>query len=265
MVIATVVIAAATVVNLLVAAAMWKEMHSGGIDTHNLAVAAATQTTNTHDLAVAAKTQAEKMKSMSDAAENMVVQEQRIADNAMRAIDLTTKQSKDALDATVNNFRRQQRAWIAPTNAYFTSEIAKGAPLSWEVQYRNTGKSPALDVHPIYTIQQVPGSKFEDNTFNEFIEADEASNSCKRLEPKPGSDVAYSDQPDPYKLIFSNHLTGWVKDDVPTGGTAIVLQMCFAYKTMDEVHRTSFCYFYRAGVSPANKQMNICTAGNHAD
>src|ERR1019366_5740045 len=67
------------------------------------------------------------------------------------------------------------RAWIAPANAYFTSEISNTVPFSFEVQYRNTGRSPALDVHPIYSLQQVPVSKFEDNTFNAFIEADEAS------------------------------------------------------------------------------------------
>jgi hypothetical protein len=94
MVVATVVIAAATAVNLLVACAMWNEMHKGGVDTHSLAVAAATQATNTHDLAVQAQRQADKMKDVSDAAEkirkaaeNMAVQEQRIADNAKTSLD----------------------------------------------------------------------------------------------------------------------------------------------------------------------------------
>lgn len=56
-----------------------------------------------------------------------------------------------------------------------------------------------------------------------------------------------------------------MSDEVVSGKTTIVLEMCFAYKTFEEVHHTSFCYYYRTGLSPANKQMNICTAGNHAD
>jgi hypothetical protein len=166
--------------------------------------------------------------------------------------------AKQALDAS-------SRAWIAPANAYFTSELSKNVPLSFEVQYRNTGRSPALDVHAIWDLQQVPVSKFEDNTFNAFIEADKPSDACKRLGTAPGADVAYPDQPDGYKLLFTNHLADWVNDGVLAGRTAVVLQMCFAYTTVGKVHHTSFCYFYRVGVSPPNKQMNICTAGNHAD
>lgn len=157
------------------------------------------------------------------------------------------------------------RAWIAPANAYFTSDIAKNVALAWEVQYRNVGRSPALDTHAVWNLQQIPGSKFDDNSFNAFIEADDFSTSCKNLGTVIGADAAYPDQPDGYKLMFTNHLTTWVNDGIIQGDTAVVLQMCFAYRTMDEVHHTSFCYFYRAGVSPPNKQMNICTAGNHAD
>ena len=172
---------------------------------------------------------------------------------------------KDSNKITRDSLIASSRAWIAPANAYFTSEVAKHVQIEWTVQYRNTGKSPALDVHPIYTLQKVPATKFEDNTFNTFIETDQASDSCKQLGTAPGADVVYPDQPDGYKLNFTNHLPEWVTDDVLSGSTALVFQMCFAYKTMEEVHHTSFCYFYRPGVSPSSKQMNICTAGNHAD
>jgi hypothetical protein len=72
----------------------WREIRSGGTDTH--------------DLAVAAKTQADKMQDMSDAAdkirqaaENMVTQEQRIAGNAQQTLKATTRQAKTALDASI--------------------------------------------------------------------------------------------------------------------------------------------------------------------
>ncbi len=81
------------------------------------------------------------------------------------------------------------RAWIAPANAYFTSDIAKNVPFSFEVQYRNTGRSPALDKHPIYTLQQVAVSKYEDNTFNAFIESDKSSEDCKHLGLAQGADL----------------------------------------------------------------------------
>jgi hypothetical protein len=188
---------------------------------------------------------------MNKQAEASVKEVRRLADDANQSSDT----AKRALDAS-------SRAWIAPANAYFTSEIAKNVPLSFEVQYRNTGRSPALDVHPIWKLQKVSGSKFDDNTFNAFIES---GDNCGSLTLVPGADVVYSDLPDPYKFIFDTHIPEWVDDDILAGRAAIVLQMCFAYRTMGQVHHTSFCYFYRVGVSPANKQMNICTAGNHAD
>jgi hypothetical protein len=185
------------------------------------------------------------------------------------AIWRANKKAADAATSAANTARdtlvASSRAWIAPNTASFTSKIAEHVPMSWGVQYSNTGKSPALDVHPIWSLQQVPVSKFEDNTFNAFIEADKASDACTHLGTAPGADVVYPDQPNGYKLIFTNHQPEWVNSDVLSGNTAVVLQMCFAYKTMGEVHHTSFCYFYRAGVSPTNNQMNICTAGNHAD
>lgn len=102
---ATVVIAIATIFYTIYAGLQWKEIHAGSADTH--------------DLAVAAKTQAEKMKSVSEAADkireaaqNMVTQDERIANNAQRALAASNKQSKDALDATIAQNHLDERPWI---------------------------------------------------------------------------------------------------------------------------------------------------------
>ncbi len=85
---------------------------------------------DTHDLAVAAKTQSEKMSNMSDAADkirqaaqDMVTQDQRIADSSQKAIEASNdqskaatvasnKQSKASLEATIKDFQRDQRARV---------------------------------------------------------------------------------------------------------------------------------------------------------
>ena len=174
----------------------------------------------------------------------------------------SSRSTKRPSDSANRSLDASSRAWIAPDIAYFTSEIAKDVPLSFVVQYRNTGKSPAFDVHSIYKLEQVPVSKFDDNTFNALMEA---TDSCKDLKPAPGADVVYPNMPNPSDLIFTTHVPNWVGDDVVEERSAIVLRMCFAYETMQATHRTSFCFFYRTGVTQPNKQMNICTAGNHAD
>jgi|HubBroStandDraft_4_1064222.scaffolds.fasta_scaffold191614_1 hypothetical protein len=115
----------------------WLEMHSGGQDTH--------------DLAVAAGKQAEKMKDMSDAAdkirlaaEGMAAQEQRIADNAEKALNASSKQSGTALAATIRQFRDDQRAWVGLgvfTIEHFDNKEAFRLQLPWA----NSGKTPAID------------------------------------------------------------------------------------------------------------------------
>jgi len=168
--------------------------------------------------------------------------------------------SKAAAD-TLNEMKLARRAWVAPTNARLTEGLSVGEALKVEVQYANVGKEPALDVRPIYTFKQVSGVHFADNTFNSLIEAD---NICKDVKPAPGADVIYPGQPDGYKLLFGLP-PNWAGEDFATGKSVLVLEMCFAYSTVSEVHRTSLCYFFRNGVSPKTGQMNICTAGNHAN
>ena len=115
----------------------WREIHAGSTDTH--------------DLAIAAKTQAEKMQSMSDAAdkirqaaENMVTQDQRIADNAQKALDASSKQSKASLDTSIASSRQDQRAWLGASD--YTYSITESGPIESSAIVLNIGKSPAMEV-----------------------------------------------------------------------------------------------------------------------
>jgi hypothetical protein len=152
------------------------------------------------------------------------------------------------------------RAWISPVNANITSEISKNAPLEFSITYTNSGRSPALDVHPVYSLDKIPSSKFADNSINDFIEGKDV---CEGVDIKPGAQVAYPDLPDTF--MFKVALPGWIDDGVISGETTMLARMCFVYKTMGQVHHTAFCYYYRVGSSPANKQMNVCPVGSHAD
>lgn len=113
----------------------WVEMHTGATDTHTLAEAA--------------KKQAEKMDTMSTAAdkiraasENMVTQEQRIADNAQKALDASNRQSKLSLDAAIRQFHQDQRAWVNVVRESM-DEIKEEKPISFKVDITNSGRTPA--------------------------------------------------------------------------------------------------------------------------
>ena len=171
-------------------------------------------------------------------------------------LDQMIESNKLTRDSLIAN----SRAWISPVNANITSEISKNAPLEFSITYTNSGRSPALDVHPVYSLDKIPSSKLADNSINDFIEGKDV---CEGVDIKPGAQVAYPELPDTF--IFKVGLPGWIDDGVISGDTTMLARMCFVYKTMGQVHHTAFCYYYRVGASPANKQMNVCPVGSHAD
>lgn len=106
---------------------------------------------DTHELAVQAKRQADKMKDMSDAAEkirqaaqDMVTQDQRIADNAQKAMDASNIQSKASLGATQESMRQDQRAWISTESAIGIPTNER--PFTIQIPIKNSGKTPARNV-----------------------------------------------------------------------------------------------------------------------
>jgi hypothetical protein len=171
-------------------------------------------------------------------------------------------QAKRAAEAASSSVIASSRAWISPTGAGLDSPLALGEKLKFSIQYNNPGRSPAFDVHPVYTITPIGVERFDDNTFNPLIESTE---NCIPLQPAVGADVVYPEQPNGYTLQFRLNDPKWVTEDMVKGNVAIVIRMCFAYRTMGEIHHTSFCYFYRAGITEDFRKLNICTAGNHAD
>jgi hypothetical protein len=115
----------------------WHEIRSGSTDTHTLAEAAKTQAGKMTDMSTAAD-------KIREAAQNMVTQDQRIADNAQKALEASNKQSKTALDATIAASHFDQRAWLSAGDNTYT--IAESGPIDNTVIVSNTGKSPAMEI-----------------------------------------------------------------------------------------------------------------------
>lgn len=150
---------------------------------------------DTHDLAVAAKSQAEKMKDMSEAAEKirqaadgMVTQEERIANNAKTALEASSKQSKVALDATIESARQDRRPWVGlrdfrcddctskfngpkPDQSFNRIETLKIGNMFGVME--NTGKTPAVQmvVHAVWTNRKGSDPIPEYDTLAQRLEA----------------------------------------------------------------------------------------------
>jgi hypothetical protein len=116
----------------------WLEMRSGGKDTHDLAVAAGKQADKMTDMSTAAD-------KIRQAAEGMVTQDQRIADNAQKALDASNKQSKAVLDANIASSRLDQRAWVGIENVA-TQAFSETAGVTVALGFFNSGKTPARNV-----------------------------------------------------------------------------------------------------------------------
>lgn len=69
----------------------------------------------------------------------------------------TLSQSRTALNATIQSSYRDQRAWVGVDS--ITGNVELGKPLIVTVQYRNTGKSPALKLITIASVEPVDKGK----------------------------------------------------------------------------------------------------------
>jgi hypothetical protein len=214
-------------------ALQWREMHTGGEDTHALAEAA--------------KTQAEKMKTMSEAAdkikeatEGMVGQEKKIVDSSQKSIEASNRQSKASLDATIAQFRDEQRAWVGAVEFGRPNNLEIGKKATFNFVVSNSGKTPALHVtqriaawpfakgqefHPVWTpittqsavIVLQPGMRITISTNEQF--APNTETTIARL--KTGEEVMYVYGEITYKDVAGrthySHFCAYIAPDLITG------------------------------------------------
>jgi hypothetical protein len=93
-------------------------------------------------------------------------------DRQARDIELarqsSEKSSKDALDTSIRASRNDQRAWVGYWSSDFRPGLVVGQPLKINLELRNSGKTPALDVQAsTYTAQGTPNIEVHPNFSNE--------------------------------------------------------------------------------------------------
>jgi hypothetical protein len=165
----------------------------------------------------------------------------------------------DATKDLVEDARDSGRAWLSPKNGILTDQFAEGHPIKLRIDYVNTGRSPALDVRTVYRIGAIETSHFTDDSIRTIVEND---NICRDVGIAEGAET-----------IFPDSAGNSMHFELPAdwGGTktiaakthTLVVEVCFAYKTVERVRRTAFCYFWRPD-SGQPQQLNVCPAGNHA-
>ena len=175
---------------------------------------------------------------------------------AERARTASEKQSGDALRASIDSARTDQRAWIGLRDSQLkTPEINK--PFSATVIFANSGKSPALDVH--WNVIMVPHLGSLD------VSKYAASSERRGLKPTtiksrgvivPGSALVISnttDPPNPNQKLL---------DGLDSGDVVLYFLGEVYYRDIFNVqHLTRFCELY----SPKSKMFAFCDTYNSAN
>jgi hypothetical protein len=216
--------------------AQWYEMHEGGKDTRALANAANTQANKMTDMSIAS----EKIRK---AAEDMVTQDQRIADNAQKTMDASNKQAKAALDITIDNFQRDQRAWVGLGKSQVT--FGPNEPFTLNIPMINSGKTPAILTQASIT----PG-------FGITPPSGPPQNYPKHF--NPAGTIAPQGQ---FTLSITDTDFTKAYEGIKAGQIVIFFFGIFTYKDVynpQSVHTTDFCLIY----NPQTNVMFFCSNGN---
>jgi hypothetical protein len=189
-----------------------------------------------------------------------------------RSIAATTKIANAGIEANQLNKATSvanTRAWVGPTDANITPPILF-APLKGIVIFSNTGHQPAATnasmIPTVYSATDWDGGKAA-------VDIEKYADQCVR---SPIGDLGI-------RMIFptsgfTSYNLGYdgtqkdlhdvgkisVTEGIVAGTQIVTFKGCIIYRTVNEIHHTAFCYFYRAkSADPAH--LFYCTVGQTAD
>lgn len=140
---ATIAIAFLTLVIAIVSYFQWQEIHSGGKDTHDLAVAARDQAKGTQSLATNMQTQAERTRELAEQMKIQAGETKTIADQAV----IQARAAKESADAAKKTFDLVTRPSVAIAVVYPPVYAENDGRVSGTVQaeFRNFGSATAIN------------------------------------------------------------------------------------------------------------------------
>jgi hypothetical protein len=142
-----------------------------------------------------------------------------------------------------------------------SGEIKGDKELGIKIEYTNAGKGPALHVTQAFGVGPAPDIFIDDH---EAISAG-LNHTCERISLDKEGPIIF---PNPTKQLWFETVIPRkrISPDVISGGSALVLQGCFAYETMNEVRHTWFCYVvYRHSTFATLTSTVSCKDGNGAN
>ncbi|TQF27714.1 hypothetical protein UNPF46_29585 [Bradyrhizobium sp. UNPF46] len=179
--------------------------------------------------------------------------------------------------------KADQRAWVGINEIELADPPRVKELLVLAVGYANFGKEPAKNVNfdrtDSFTAtipsnvppELVPRFDSECNIDGSDPEGRATGETCKARIEKNLAQCRYTNSTPPGRVVFPGKGSfplpvseGAMRGNINTKERVIVLTGCVTYLTFEQVHYSSFCYFYRGGQTPP-KTMKPCPIGNDAN
>jgi hypothetical protein len=166
-----------------------------------------------------------------------------------------------ALRSSQDALAEGQRAWIGPVSAGIDGSLTRNEPLKVVINYSNSGKEPGRDL--FYNAAPFLVTTDEDKAGVTRKRVAEYVTNCKQSYPNLGASTVFpTTGPAAYQARGQIDKTD-VDWDVIYGVKIIVVPGCFVYRTLNEIHRSSFCFFSQNGATL--NAWSFCPFGNYAD
>jgi hypothetical protein len=208
--------------------------------------------------AVSTYLQWKELRSSSEQVERNIMATNRIANASIEANQLNKATS-------VANIR----AWLGPVDANITASAVL-TPLKGMVSFNNTGHQPAATNASLMPTIFSAADWDNGNAISDIEKyADQCTHSpiaeigIRMIFPTSGFtsyNLGYDGTQKDVRDIGRLSVT----DGIVAGTQIVAFKGCIIYRTVNEIHHTAFCYFYRAkSVDPAH--LFYCTVGQAAD
>jgi hypothetical protein len=176
---------------------------------------------------------------------------------------------RDAREATVE----ANRAWVAPRSAYLRRAFVLNDHPVFRVTYDNIGKQPALNTETWWRVSIVDAnllvrSLTEPNLAESAFGRNPA---CDGRTTRKGAEIIWpSQKPETYSNSYVEKPDDpIITQEVMDGRGAVVVQGCFLYETLHEIHKSAYCFWFRQVPPPymltTATGAIICPTGNDAD
>ena len=285
----TIILAGCAIANVVLIWLQLGEMHSGGLDTHNLAAAAHDQAVATGKLQASGEDQARALEKLRLAGEaqasaadklrragEVQATAARLQAAAMEGLKGAGEAQARSTGALAENSGRQLVALIDSARA----SIETSRSVAEEERARIVAQGISID-GPVLSERDTPirlyyanvGHK-EATDFREYIETLSVANQAMAYFAGE-NDTCSVNHVNVGSIVGNDNTSKWISTIIPaknisfdviSGHSTLLVRGCLTYKSGDMTHHTAFCYVaLRKGVTATQGSTPLCSDSQYAD